>query len=575
MSFANKYIRKYGKLFSFAIVFLLIETACDLLLPTIMAKMIDVGIANGQMDKVKEYGGLMLLVTGIGAVTASIRNVVSSKVSQHFGKDLRSDMFKKIQSLSFKQIDQFDRASLITRLTNDVTQVQNFVNGMMRIYVKAPLLCIGSLIMAVRLNASLSVVLLIVVPLAIVFIALNMKIGFPYFLKVQTSLDRVNRVMREYLSGVRVVKAFNRFEYEVDKFEDANEQLAAKSVRSMRVVSIFSPSISLVVNMGIVGVLWLGGLGVNHGDIQVGHIVAFVNYMVQILFSLMMISNVFNMFVRARVSTGRVSEVLNIHNDMPYQGDNQESMRESGKIEFDKVSFSYGEGGSEPVVNNFSLTCLPGQTIGIIGSTGSGKSSLVHLIPRFYDVTSGTLKVNGRNVMDVEPSSLRDRIAIVPQQTVLFSGTVIDNLRFGLENATMEQMERAAKMAEAHEFIADLPEGYHSLIGQGGVNFSGGQKQRLSIARALIREPEILILDDCTSALDVATEAKIKQSLGKYAKGITCLLIAQRITSVMDSDQIVVMDQGRMVGIGSHEHLLDTCQVYQEIFQSQMGKEQI
>lgn len=575
MSFANKYIRKYGKLFSFAIVFLLIETACDLLLPTIMAKMIDVGIANGQMDKVKEYGGLMLLVTGIGAVTASIRNVVSSKVSQHFGKDLRSDMFKKIQSLSFKQIDQFDRASLITRLTNDVTQVQNFVNGMMRIYVKAPLLCIGSLIMAVRLNASLSVVLLIVVPLAIVFIALNMKIGFPYFLKVQTSLDRVNRVMREYLSGVRVVKAFNRFEYEVDKFEDANEQLAAKSVRSMRVVSIFSPSISLVVNMGIVGVLWLGGLGVNHGDIQVGHIVAFVNYMVQILFSLMMISNVFNMFVRARVSTGRVSEVLNIHNDMPYQGDNQESMRESGKIEFDKVSFSYGEGGSEPVVNNFSLTCLPGQTIGIIGSTGSGKSSLVHLIPRFYDVTSGTLKVNGRNVMDVEPSSLRDRIAIVPQQTVLFSGTVIDNLRFGLENATMEQMERAAKMAEAHEFIADLPEGYHSLIGQGGVNFSGGQKQRLSIARALIREPEILILDDCTSALDVATEAKIKQSLSKYAKGITCLLIAQRITSVMDSDQIVVMDQGRMVGIGSHDYLLDTCQVYQEIFQSQMGKEQI
>ncbi|MDR0270379.1 ABC transporter ATP-binding protein [Paenibacillus sp.] len=576
MSFLRKYVRKYGKLFCVAVLFLTLETFCDLLQPTIMSKVIDDGVSQGSLDKVFTLGGLMLLVTGIGAVSASIRNVISSHVSQRFGAELRSDLFRKIQSLSFEHMDRFDRASLVTRLTNDVTQMQNFVNGLMRFFVKAPLLGIGALIMALRLDIHLSVVLAIVVPIVVVLIVMNMKIGFPFFIRVQRALDRVNGVMREYLSGVRVVKAFNRFDYEVDKFKSANDELSERSTASMRVMSVFGPGISLVVNFGIIGVLWLGGLRVEHGQMQVGSIIAFINYMTQILFSLMMISNVFNMFVRARASAGRIGEVMVEEGGMPgEQGDVSVGEEERGRIDFEHVNFTYAGSSGDPVIRDFSLTCLPGQTIGIIGSTGSGKTSLVHLIPRFYDATSGTVRVNGVDVQQMDPQQLRESIAIVPQKIMLFTGTVEDNLRWGKEDASDEELKHAARIAEAHDFIMASPEGYHSRIGQGGVNFSGGQKQRLSIARALVREPEILILDDCTSAVDVATEGRIKQALRTYAKGLTCILIAQRITSVMDADRIVVMDRGEIAGSGTHEELMQNCRVYQEIYMSQMGKEML
>ncbi|CAG7652309.1 ABC transporter ATP-binding protein [Paenibacillus allorhizosphaerae] len=573
MPFLKKYVPKYWKMFCLAVLCLTFEALCDLAMPTILSKIIDIGVAHNRMDYVLQMGGLMLIITAFGAVAASGRNILASHVSQKFGAELRSDMFRKIQSLSFDNIDRFERASLVTRLTNDVTQVQNFMNGLMRIFVKAPLICIGSLIMATRLNSQLAAVLAVVVPIVAILIALNMKIGFPLFIKVQKALDQVNSLTREYLSGVRVVKAFNRFDYEVDKFDQANQEYRARSVRAMRRMSIFNPAIMLTVNFGIISVLWLGGVRVDGGQMQVGTIIAFINYMTQILFSLMMISNVFNMFVRAKASAGRIDEVFAQENTMKWNADAQTNPKMKGRVDFENVYFTYEGTSGDPVLKNITFSCSPGETVGIIGSTGSGKSSLVGLIPRFYDTLAGTVKVNGVDVKEIDPQQLREKIALVPQQTVLFTGSVLDNIKIGKEDATMAEIEQAAKMAEAHDFVSSFNDGYETILGQGGVNFSGGQKQRVSIARALVREPEILILDDCTSAVDVATESRIKEALKTYAADLTCLIIAQRITSVMDADKIVVLDNGEIVGIGKHETLMRTCRVYQEICQSQVGKE--
>lgn len=571
MKFLNKYIKKYWLPFSVAVLFLTFEAICDLLQPTIMSKIIDVGVANRDLDYVFKYGGLMLLITAGGAIAASTRNILSSIVSQNFGSELRSDLFRKIQFLSFKSIDKFDRASLVTRLTNDVTQVQVFVNGLMRIFVKAPLLCVGGLIMATKLNVHLAVVLAVVVPLVALTIIVNMKISFPFFIKVQEALDKVNGLMREYLSGVRVVKAFNRFDFEVNKFNDANAKFQDRSISAIRIMSIFSPIIMLVVNLGIVAVLWIGGIRVDHGQLQAGTVIAFTNYMTQILFSLMMISMVFNMFVRAKASASRIGEVFAENNEMTWMENDTKAVTK-GQIDFEQVTFSYN-GSGDPILKNVTFTCLPGETVGIIGSTGSGKSSLVSLIPRFYDVHSGRIKVDGRDIKEIQPSKLREKIAIVPQKTTLFTGSVIENIRWGKEDASFEEIQKAAKMAQAHEFILETPEGYETRIGQGGVNFSGGQKQRLSIARALVKQPEILILDDSTSALDMVTESRLKESLKKYSTKLTCLLIAQRITSIMDADKILVLDDGEIVGIGKHDELIKHCKVYQEIYRSQIGKE--
>jgi ATP-binding cassette subfamily B protein len=552
----------------------MMEALCDLLQPTIMSKIVDIGVANKNLNYVIELGGVMLLVTAIGAIAASIRNIVSSNVSQKFGTELRSNLFKKIQSFSFESIDKFEGGSLVTRLTNDVTQVQNFVNGLMRIFVKAPLVGIGSIIMAAKLNLRLSFILVAIVPVVAILIYINMRLGYPYFIKMQKSIDNVNATIREYLSGVRVVKAFNRFDFEIGRFEEKNDILANTSTVAMKITSIFTPAIALMVNLGIVLVIWIGGINVNKGTMHVGEIIAFTNYMTQILFSLMMVTNVFTMFVRARASSERIGEVFSEESSMVNGKDSLDNTKIKGSIDFEHVYFSYNK-EKEPVLKDISFSCSKGETVGIIGSTGSGKSTLVNLIPRFYDCLSGEVKVNGINVKNLKVEDLRKKIAVVPQKALLFSGTIEENMKWGSENAEFFDIEEATKVSEAYDFIEKIPEGYNARIGQGGVNFSGGQKQRLSIARALIKKAEILILDDATSAVDTDTEVRIRENLKKYSKDMTCVLIAQRITSIMGADKIIVLDNGEIKGIGKHDELLKSCDVYKDIFLSQIGKEMV
>ncbi|MFT8314338.1 MAG: ABC transporter ATP-binding protein [Clostridium sp.] len=573
MEFLKKYFKKYWKGFCLAIAFLTVEASCDLVQPTIMSKIVDVGVVNRQMDYVLKMGAVMLMITALGASAACGRNFLSSSVSQKFSADVRLDLFRRIQGFSFDNVDRFSQASLITRITNDVTQLQNFANGLMRIFVKSPIVCIGSIIMAVKLNIRLSVVLIGVLPVVALLIFFNMNIGYPYFVRVQRALDNVNSIMREYLSGVRVVKAFNRFNYETNRFRNVNEEYSGLSTIAMRIMAVFSPINAIVVNIGIIAILWIGAVNVNRGNMQVGQIIAFINYMTQILFSIMIISMVFNTFVRARASAERIGEVFMEESNLQYDKDNQhKEFKYKGRVDFEHVYFSYNN-QSKAVIKDINFTCMAGETVGIIGATGSGKTTLVNLIPRFYDVKSGSVKVDGVDIKYIDKDILMNKIAIVPQKTILFTGTVIDNIRWGKEDATLEEVREAAKISMADEFISSFPEQYDTRLGQGGVNFSGGQKQRVSIARALIKKPEILILDDSTSAVDVTTEGNIRKGLKKYAKGLTCIIITQRITSVMEADKIIVLDEGKIKAIGKHEELMKNCDIYKDIFNSQMVKE--
>lgn len=573
MGFLKKYIKKYYIPFIIALMFLSVEAVCDLMQPTIMSHIVDIGVAKKQLNYVISMTEMMLMVTCIGAIGATGRNILSSYVSQHFAKDLRFDMYKNIQEFSFENIDKFEGASLVTRLTNDVTQIQNFVNGTMRIFAKAPILCVGSIIMASRLNPHLSIIILIVLPIIVIMIYLNMRIGLPFFNKVQAALDRVNGVMREYLSGVRVVKAFNRFDFERDRFNAANMGLGSITTSAMRVMAIFSPGITLTVNLGIVAVIWIGGYRVNAGKMHVGQIIAFINYMSQILFSLMIMSNVISMFVRGKTSANRIGQVFNEKSNIKLAEKPMKTEETGGSIEFQSVSFNYGEQTDAPVLNKINFKCPRGETLGIIGSTGSGKSTLVNLIPRFYDIKAGVIKFNGLNIKDMDINELREKIAIVPQKTVLFSGTIAENIMWGKENASEEELSASAVISNSYEFINKFPEGFNTLLGQSGVNLSGGQKQRLSIARAIIRKPELLILDDCTSAVDIATEFNIREGLKKYSEGLTTLIVAQRITSVLNADKILVLDDGNIAGIGTHTELMEKCTIYKDIYRSQIGSE--
>jgi ATP-binding cassette subfamily B multidrug efflux pump len=585
---AGPYVRLYFWPFLAALACLAVESVCDLLQPTIMARIVDLGVAARDIGLVMHFGLLMLGVAAAGALGAVGRNIIASVVSYRFGARLREDMFRRVASFSFQELDRFDTASLVTRQTNDITQVQTFVNGIMRIFAKAPIVAVGAMVMAVALEPGLSAVLLVTAPLAAALITVNLLTGFPRFRRVQEGLDGVNSVTREYLGGIREVKAFGRERQEVERFAAANAELTGASTVALRVMALFGPAITLVMNLGIVAVLWIGGYRVAANSLQVGKIIAFINYMTQILFALNMISNIFTMFVRAKASWERVGDVLALKGSEPMRDKAETAAHAAAEaraavgapangaasLEFRNVSFSYPLSTGALVLEDVSLFCEPGRITAVIGPTGSGKSSLALLVPRFYSPTRGAVLVSGKDVGDGDLSDLRRRIALVPQKTVLFTGTIAENLRWGKEDATEAELEAACRAARAHDFISGFPEGYRTMLGRGGVNLSGGQKQRVAIARALVRRPEVLILDDCTSSVDSITEAEILSGVRSSSTGYTCLLITQRISAAAAADRVLVLDEGRVAGIGRHAELLKTCDVYRDICLAQLGKEE-
>ena len=566
-----KYVKPYLHYFILGPLLMLIEVGGDVLLPSMVADIINVGAANQDIGYIIKKGILMVLFVFVmigGGVGSAY---FASKASMNFGADLRKDLFHKVQQFSFANIDKFSTGSLVTRLTNDITQLQNTIMMGVRMMFRAPGMLIGAVIMAFRLNRSLAMILLVVLPILAVGIGTIIRIGFPRFGKMQEKIDKLNSSIQENLTNVRVIKSFVRESYEEKKFAGANNDLKDASMAAFNVVIFQMPLMSLIMNITTLSVVWFGGRQIMVGEMEVGNLTAFITYITQVLMSLMMFAMVLLMSTRAVASSKRICEVLDTELDLTDENAGEKTLEVTrGKIEFRNVSFRYYKDNSEKVLDNINLTIEPGETVGIIGSTGCGKTTMVQMIPRLYDVDEGEVLVDGVNVREYSLKNLRNGVGMVLQKNVLFSGTIIDNLKWGDANASQEMVEEAARAAQAHDFIQSFTDGYETELGQGGVNVSGGQKQRLCIARALLKKPAILILDDSTSAVDTATEAHIRQAFSTTLKDTTKIMIAQRISSVMEADKIVVMEEGRIVGLGSHEELLATCEPYQEIYDSQM-----
>ncbi len=512
---------------------------------------------------------LLMLAGGVGGA------YFGSKASVNFASDLRNDVYKKIQSFSFANVDKFETGSLVTRLTNDVTQVQNFVNMLLRMFLRAPGMLIGALIMAIILSPSLSVIFAVVIPLVAIGIFTVVRIGFPKFSKMQTKIDALNTNVQENLTNVRVIKSFVREDHQKEKFYKANLDLKKSAIDALNTMIFMHPMIMLFMNVTTVLVLWVGGNQVIGGSLLVGDLTAFITYVTQILFSLMIVVMLFMTSSRALASARRISEVLDEVSDIcDFDSKEKDKKIKDGKIEFKNVSFRYYKNSQDAVLENINFEILPGETVGIIGSTGCGKSTLVSLIPRFYDTDSGSVLIDNADVCEYSLKNLRDGIGMVLQKNVLFSGTIYDNIRWGNDTADEETVREFSDYAQADNFIKEFKNGYETELGQGGANLSGGQKQRLCIARALIKKPKILILDDSTSAVDTATEARIKETLLNKLSDMTKIIIAQRISSVRDADKIIVLDEGKICGIGTHDELMDTSEEYREIYYSQNEKEE-
>ncbi len=569
MDMYRKYFMKYRTMFICAVSCVFFEAVCDLLQPTIMARIIDVGIKNQQMDQVLTYGLIMLGITALGAAFAATRNILASKVSQNFGADLRFDVFKRILNFSEASADNIESGSLITRMTNDTSQITQFVNGIMRIFLKAPLTCIGSITLAVILSPFMSIVLLIAIAIVAALITVSMKMSYVRFAKVQKAIDKINTVVQEYLLGIRLVKAFGRHKEEEERFDGANSDLYKKSVSSQKVIAYFSPVMSLTVSIGIAIILYLGSILFAQGLIEVGKVAAFINYMTQILTSLIMITNIFNTFIRTKASTQRIEEILKGEED--YTGGGIKYVSDFTGLEFQNITFSYPGGSGAPVLKNISFKINEGETLAVIGPTGAGKSTLALLCLHFYNVDEGEIFLGGYNIKDIDTAVLRENIAFAPQRSMLFTGTVFENIAWGRENIEPGQVVKAAEDAQAHDFIKSMPGDYQSFLGQNGVNLSGGQKQRLSIARALAKDAALMILDDCTSALDAITEARVRKAMNGLDKRKSVIMITQRIGTAMSADKILVLDNGAMVGFGEHRELLNSCQTYRDIYNSQIG----
>jgi ATP-binding cassette subfamily B multidrug efflux pump len=565
------FLRPYWKWIIIGPLLMLVEVAMDLAQPRMMQKIVDVGIAQLDMSVIINTGLIMIGLALIGAFGGAGNTVFAVRVSQGLGADLRSTLFRKVQSLSFGNLDKLETGQLITRLTNDVTQIQEVILIGLRILVRAPLILVGSLIMAVVTSLKLSLILLALGPVSLVVIILVVRRAYPMFSEVQRRLDRLNTVMQENLAGVRVVKAFVRGDYEQQRFGDANENLMNRTIRAMRLVAVVMPFMMLAVNLGVVAVLWFGGIQVASGNMKVGQIMAFVNYLLHALRSLMMVSMLLIQISRAEASADRIMEVLNSKPEIEDRPDSIDSFSPQGRVAFQNVTFSYDSDSQEPVLRDVSLVAEPGQTIAILGATGSGKSSLVGLIPRFYDVTDGIVTIDDIDIRGVSKEALCGSIAFVLQESILFSGSIRDNIRYGRPGATDEEVILAAKAAQAHDFISSSPDGYDTQLGQRGINLSGGQKQRIAIARALVTKPTVLILDDSTSSVDIETEAKIQDSLLELMKECTIFVIAQRISTVLTADKILVLEDGAIVAEGTHSELIESSAIYREIYESQLG----
>lgn len=561
------YMKKYFALFILGIVLVSFEAICDLMQPTILANIIDIGIANKDMNYLINKGFLMVVITIAGAVFAILRSIISTNVSQKFARDLRSDVFKHINSYSFENIDKITKGSLITRSTNDINQIQQFVNGLMRIIIKAPILCIGSFILAMKLNLKLSIVLLVGIIIIFGIIIINLNIGTPYFKKVQISLDNLNSNLRQYLCNIRIVKLFNRVKYEEEKFENVNMDLLEVTEKAMKISAVFKPTITLISNIIIAAILYLGSKLILKNEIEVGVIVAYINYIGRILTSLLMIAHIFNVFIRAKASSERVIEVLDTQNDIDKRGNIKIDI--SGSLEFKNVNFSYTD--NEKVLNDISFKINQGEHIGIIGPTGSGKTTLISLIMKFYKIDKGILNIDGSDINDLDSKNLREYIGLVPQKSTLFNKTIINNIKMGNRKASLDEVIEVCKICECDKFIKNFESGYEQMVGENGANLSGGQKQRVCIARALIKNPKILILDDSFSAMDIKTENRIKNNIKNYLDNTTYIVVSQKISSILDMDKIIVLENGKIVGFDNHRSLLKQCDMYKEIYNSQIS----
>lgn len=570
----TKYVKPYWVYFVVGPILMIVEVIGEVLLPKMMANIINEGVANQNVGYILGAGVMMILTAFIMMLGGIGGAYFAAKAAANFATDLRSDVFAKVQKFSFSNIDSFSTGSLVTRLTNDITQIQNVIMMGLRMMLRAPGMLIGAIIMAFIMNPRLAVIVVIVMPILAVAIATVMLKAFPKFGIMQKKIDRVNSNIQEALTNVRVIKSFVRGDYEAQRFARSNEDLKESSLNAFKIVIMQMPIMALAMNLTTLAVVWFGGKQIMVGDMLVGDLTAFTTYIVQVLMSLMMLAMVLLGSSRALASAKRVIEVLDTEVDITDEDARHKDMQViRGHIQFKDVVFRYYKESEEPVLQDIDLEILPGQTVGIIGSTGCGKTTLVSMIPRLYDVDQGQVLVDGVDVRDYSLYNLRQGVGMVLQKNVLFSGTIMENLRWGDEHAEEEEVRKAASQAQADQFITGFTQGYETELGQGGVNVSGGQKQRLCIARALLKKPKILILDDSTSAVDTATEAMIREAFATTLKDTTKLIIAQRITSVMYSDQIVVMDEGQIVGLGKHEDLLAGCEAYQEIYYSQMDKE--
>ena len=573
-----RFLKQFKKEVLIGPVFKLTEAVFELIVPLVMAQIIDVGIANGDRGYVLRMGGVMVLLGLVGLGCALICQYCAARASQGFGTVLRSEMFRHINTLSHGEIDQIGTPSLITRITNDVNQLQLAVAMLIRLVVRAPFLVIGATVMALLLDWKLACIFFVAAPLMALVLYLVMSRSIPFYRIIQKKLDRISLITRENLSGVRVIRAFSRQEKEKERFAQASEDQMSTSIAVGRISALLNPLTSAIINLAIAAVIWFGGFRVDAGGMTQGEVIAFVNYLNQILLAMIVVANLVVIFTKAAASATRVDEVLELHPSIVNRVSRPaQKVEGSPEIAFDAVSFAYPDAGAYSL-SDISFTVARGQTLGIIGGTGCGKSTLVNLIPRFYEVSEGSIKVDGVDVRDYPMEQLRGKVGIVPQRAVLFSGTLRQNMQWRKQDATDEEIWQALETAQAASFVRKMPDGLDSVILQGGKNLSGGQKQRLTIARALVGEPEILILDDSASALDFATDAALRQAIAKFSAGrgnrMTTIIVSQRANTVRYADQIVVLDDGKAAGIGTHEQLLESCQTYREIYWSQNERQE-